>query len=81
MRKIKETRDSKNIHQNELEKTCFQHSVAHGYFKDLNRRTIADKILRDKAFNIAKNPKYDGYQGRLASMIKVFLIKNRFTCR
>ena len=38
-------------------------------FKDLKRRTASDKILRDKAFNIAKNPKYDGYQRRLASMV------------
>ena len=36
--------------------------MAHGDFKDLARRTASDKILRDKAFNIAKNPKYDGYQ-------------------
>ena len=36
--------------------------MAFGYFKDLNRRTFADKVLRDEAFNIAKDPKYDGYQ-------------------
>ena len=38
-------------------------------FKDLKRRTASDKILRDKAYNIVKNPKYDGYQRGLASMI------------
>ena len=38
-------------------------------FKDLKRRTASDKILRDRAFNIAKNPKYDGYQRGLASMV------------
>ena len=43
--------------------------MAYGGFKDLARRTASDKVLRDKAFNIAKNPKYDGYQRRLASMI------------
>ena len=43
--------------------------MANGEFKDLNRRTAADKVLRDEAFNIAKNPKYDGYQQRLASMV------------
>ena len=63
----------------------------YGDFKDLNRKTAAGKVLRDKAFNIAKNPKYDGYQHGLASMfytffdkknlvellkIKIFLIKN-----
>ena len=50
----------------------FQHDTAYGDFKDLTRRTIADKILRDKAFNIAKNQKYDGHQGGLASMVYKF---------
>ena len=45
-------------------------------FKDLKRRTASDKILRDKAFNIAKNPKYDGYQRGLAPMVYKFLIKS-----
>ena len=40
--------------------------MAHGDFKDLARRNAADKILRDKAFNIAKDPKYDGYQRGLS---------------
>ena len=40
--------------------------MAYGDFKDLNRRTTADKVLRDKAFNIGKNLKYDGYQRALA---------------
>ena len=48
--------------------------MAYGDFKDLKRRRASDKILEDKAFNIAKNPKYDGYQRGLALM--VFLIKN-----
>ena len=43
--------------------------MAYGDFKDLERRTFWDKILRDKAFNIAKNPKYDGYQRELASVV------------
>ena len=67
--KFKETGDSRYIYQNELDKACFQHSVAYGDFKDLTRRITSDKILRDKAFNIAKNPKYDGYQRGLASMV------------
>ena len=49
--------------------------MAHGDFKDLNRRTFADKVLRDKAFNIAKDPKYDGYQRGLASMVYKFFDK------
>ena len=43
--------------------------MAYGDFKDLKRRTAADKVLRDKAFNIAKDIKYDGYQKELASMV------------
>ena len=43
--------------------------MAYGDFKNLNRRTVADNVLRDKAFNIAKNPKYDEYQSGLASMV------------
>ena len=43
--------------------------MAYGDFKHLARRTTADKVLRDKAFNIDKNPKYDGYQRGLASMV------------
>ena len=49
--------------------------MAYGDFKDLKRGTASDKILRDKAFNIAKNPKYDGYQRGLASMVYNFFDK------
>ena len=71
---FKETGDSKNIYQNELDKVCFQHDMAYGDFKDLPRRKAADKVLRDKVFNIAKNPKYDGYQrGRTCFIgLKIF---------
>ena len=47
--------------------------MASAGFKDLTRKTASDKTLRDKAFDIAKNPKYDGYQRGLGSMVyKVF---------
>ena len=47
--------------------------MTYGDFKDLTRRTAFDKILRDKAFNIAKNTKFDKYQNVIASMVyKVF---------
>ena len=49
--------------------------MAYGDFKDLAKRTASDKVLRDKAFNIAKNPKYDGYQRGLASMVYKFFDK------
>ena len=49
--------------------------MAYGDFKDLKTRTFSDKVLRDKAFNIAKNPKYDGYQRGLVSMVYKFFDK------
>ena len=49
--------------------------MAYGDFKDLKRRASSDKVVRDKAFNIAKNPKYDGYQPGLASMVYKFFDK------
>ena len=61
IQKFKETGDTKYIYRNELDKPCFQHGMAYGYFKYLARRTVSQKVLKDKAFNIAKNPKYDGY--------------------
>ena len=69
IQKFKETGDSRYIYRNELDKACFQHDMAYGDFKDLPKRTATDKVLRDKVFTIAKNPKYDGYQGGLASMV------------
>ena len=75
IQKFKETGDTSYIYKNELDKACFQHDMAYGDFKDLARRTASDKILRDKAFNIAKNPKYDGYQRGLTSMVYKFFDK------
>ena len=69
IQKFKETGDTNYIYKNELEKACFQHDMAYGDFKDLARRTAS------KAHNIAKNPKYDGYQRRLASMFYKFFDK------
>ena len=72
---LKETGDSQYIYRNELDKACFRHDMAYGDFKDLTRKTAADKVLRYKAFNIAKNPKYDRYQRGLASMVYKFFDK------
>ena len=69
IQEFKETGDTGYIYKNELDKACFQHDIAYGDFKYLARRTTSDKILRDKAFNFAKNAKYDGYQRGLASMV------------
>ena len=75
VQKFKETGDANYIYKNELDKACFQHDMASGDFKDLARRTASDKVLRDKAFNIAKNPNYDGCQRGLASMVDKFFDK------
>ena len=69
MRKFKETGDSQYIYQNKLDKACFQHDMSYGDFKDLTRRTASDKILRDKVFDVANNPKYDGYQRGFVSIV------------
>ena len=73
---FKETGESRYTYQNKLIKACFPHDMAYGYFKDLTRRTAADKVLRNKGFNIAKNPKYDGYQCGFGSIAYKFLDKN-----
>ena len=75
IQKFKETGDSRYIYKNELDKACFQHDMTYGDFKDLARKTASDKFLRDKAFNIAKNPKYGRYQRGLASMVYKFFDK------
>ena len=63
------------IYKNELDKACFQHDMAYGKSKDLAKRTQSDKVLRDKAFKIASDPKYNGYQRGLASMVYKFFDK------
>ena len=69
IQKFKETGDTNYIFKNELDKACFAHDAAYSDSKNLTKRTIADKTLRDKAFNIAKDKKYDGYERGLASMV------------
>ena len=63
------------IYKNELDKACFQHDMAYGKSKDLAKRTQSDKVLKDKAFKIASDPKHDGYQRGLASMVYKFFDK------
>ena len=75
IQKFKETGDTSYICKNELDKACFQYDMSYGDLKDLKRRTASNKILRDKAFNIAKIPKFDGYQRGLASMVYEFFDK------
>ena len=75
IKKFKQTGDTCYIYRNELDKVCFQHNSAYADHKDLINRTKADKVLSDKAYNIASNPKYDGYQRGLASMVYKFFDK------
>ena len=73
IKEFKRTCDTRYIYRNELDKACFQHDSAYADHKDLINRTDAENVLRDKAYDIASNPKYDGYQRGLASMVyKVF---------
>ena len=72
---FKEKGDTSYNYKNELDKPCFQHDMAYENFKDLAKRAASDKILKDKGYNIAKNPKYDRYQRGLASMVYKFFDK------
>ena len=75
IKEFKRTGDTRYIYRNELDKACFQHDSAYADHKDLINRTKADKVLRDKAYDIASNPEYDGYQRGLASMVYKFFDK------
>ena len=73
--KFKETGGSRYIYRNEVDKAYFQNNMAYEDFKDLARRTASDKVLRYKAFSIAKSLKYYGFQRGLASMVYTFFNK------
>ena len=73
--KFMQTGNTNFILKNELDKACFQHDIAYGKSKDLVKRTQSDKFLKDEAFKIRSNPKYDGYQIKLASMVYKFFDK------
>ena len=75
IKKFNRTGDMRYIYRNELDKACFQHDSTYADHKDLINRTEADKVLRDKAYDIASNPEYDGYQRGLASMVYKFFDK------
>ena len=76
IQKFMQTENTNFIYKNDIDKTYFQHDMAYGKSKDLAKRTQSDKVLRDKAFEIASDLKYDGYQRGLASMVYNFFIKN-----
>ena len=69
---LKTKNEYKNLKKHgiqEMNKACFQHDTAFANFKDLSRKNASNKVLHDKACNIAQNPKYDIYQRELASMV------------
>ena len=75
IKKLKQTGDTRYIYRNELDNACFQHDSAYADNKDLINRTKSDKVFRHKAYNIASNPEYDGYQRGLVSMVYKFFDK------
>ena len=75
IKEFKRTGDTRYIYRNELDKACFQHDSAYADHKDLINRAEADKVLRDKPYDITSIPEYDGYQRGLASMVYTFFDK------
>ena len=75
IKEFKRTDDTRYVYRNKLDKASFQHDSAYADHNDLINRTKSDKVLRDKVYDIASNPEYDGYQRGLASMVYKFLDK------
>ena len=73
--KFMQTGNTDFIYKNELDKACFQHDMVYGKSKDLVKITQSVKVLKDKGFKIASDPKYDGYQRELDSMVYKFFDK------
>ena len=75
IQKFRETGNLKHLCRNQLNKACFAHDTTYSDSKDLTKRTISDKILKDRAYEIARNRSHDGYQRALASMVNKFFDK------
>ena len=68
------------ICKNDFDMACFQHDMAYNKFKDLEKRTQSDIVLKNKALKIASNPKYTGYERGLANTVyKCFDKKSKGT--
>ena len=74
-KRIQKFKKSSYIYKNGLDKACFAHDAAYSDSKYLAKKTVSDKVLKDEAYEIAMNPKYDGYQGGLSSMVYKFFDK------
>ena len=72
IKEFKRTGDTRLVYRNELDKACFKHDAAYAKYKDEENRLISDQKLRNSVYDIASNPKYDGYQRGLASMVYKF---------
>ena len=72
IKEFKRTGDTCLLYRNELDKARFKHDAAYAKYKDVENRLISDQKLRNSAYDIASNPKYDGYQRGLASMVYTF---------
>ena len=75
IQKFRETYNLKHLYRNELDKACFAHDSTFSDSKDLAKTTVSDTILKDRAYEIARNCNYDGYQRPLASMVYTFFDK------
>ena len=72
IKEFKHKGDTCLLYRNELDKACFKHDVAYTKYKDVENRLISDQKLRNSAYDIASNPKYDGYRRGLASIVYKF---------
>ena len=72
IKEFKRTGDTRLLYRNELDKACFKHDAAYAKYRDVENRLISDQKLRNSACDIGSNPKYDGYQRGLASMVYKF---------
>ena len=69
IKEFKRAGDTRLLYRNELDKACFKHDAAYAKYKDVENRLIS---TRNSAYDIASNPKYDGYQRGLSSMVYKF---------
>ena len=77
IQKFREIGHLKHLYRNELDKASFVHDAVYSNSKDLAKSIISDKVLKETDYEITRNPKHDGYQIALASMVYNFLTKNR----
>ena len=77
IKKFKHPGDTRLLYRNELDKACFKHDAAYAKYTDVENRLTSDQKLRNSAYDIASNPKYDGYQKGLASMLYNFFLTQK----